>query len=63
MKPPAVGTPTWTDVDDAKLRSLAVAGLSAREIAAELNRSIDAVHGRSKKLRISLKQVKIRRRL
>jgi hypothetical protein len=63
MKPPAVGTPTWTGTDDAKLRSLAVAGLSSREIASELNRSLDAVQARSKKLGISLKQVMIRRRL
>ena len=63
MKPPAVGTPTWTEADDAKLRSLAVAGLSSREIATELNRSLNAVQARSKKLGISLQQVMIRRRL
>src|ERR1700684_3384851 len=31
-KRPPVGTPTWTEAGDAKLRSLAVAGLSSREI-------------------------------
>jgi hypothetical protein len=62
MKLP-VGTPSWTEADDTKLRSLAVAGLSAREIATELNRSLYAVQARSKKLGISLKQVIIRRRL
>jgi len=63
MKHPPVGTPTWTEADDAKLRSLAVAGLNAREIAAELNRSLYAVQARSKKLGLSFKQVTIRRHL
>jgi hypothetical protein len=43
MKLPPVGAPTWTEADDAKLRSLAMAGLSSREIAMELNRSLNAV--------------------
>jgi rRNA maturation endonuclease Nob1 len=63
VKLPPVGTPAWTEADDAKLRSLAVAGMNAREIAAELNRSLYAVQNRSKKLGISFKQVMIRRRL
>jgi hypothetical protein len=62
MKRPPVGTSTWTEADDAKLRSLVVAGLSAREIAMELSRSLHAVRARSEKLGISLKQVMIRRR-
>jgi ethanolamine ammonia-lyase small subunit len=62
MKRPPVGTPTWTDADDAKLRSLAADGLSSREIATEINRSLNAVQARSKKLGISLQQVMIRRR-
>jgi hypothetical protein len=38
MKRPPIGTSTWTEADDAKLRSLVVAGLSSREIATELIR-------------------------
>ncbi|HEX7529897.1 MAG TPA: hypothetical protein VF333_02050 [Pyrinomonadaceae bacterium] len=63
MKRPPVDTPTWTEADDATLRSLAVAGLSSREMATEINRSLNAVQARSKKLGISLQQVMIRRRL
>jgi hypothetical protein len=63
MKRPPVGTPTWTKADDAKLRSLVVAGLSSREIATELSRSLNAVQAKSQKLGISLQQVMIRRRL
>jgi hypothetical protein len=63
MKRPPVGTPTWTEADEAKLRSLAIAGMTSREIATELNRSLDAVQARSKKLGISLQKVMIRRRL
>jgi hypothetical protein len=63
MKRPPVGTSTWTEADDAKLRSLVVAGLSSREIATELSRSLNAVQARSQKLGISLQHVMIRRRL
>jgi hypothetical protein len=63
MKRPPVGTSTWTEADDTKLRSLAIAGMSSREIATELDRSLDAVQARSKKLGISLQLVMIRRRL
>jgi hypothetical protein len=63
MKRPPVGTSTWTEADDAKLRSLVVAGLSSREIATELSRSLNAVQAKSQKLGISLQQVMIRRRL
>jgi type II secretory pathway component HofQ len=62
MKRPPVGTSTWTEADDAKLRSLVVAGRSSREIATELSRSLNAVEARTKKLGISLQQVMIRRR-
>jgi hypothetical protein len=62
MKRPPVGTSTWTEADDAKLRALVIAGLSSGEIATELNRSLDAVRARSEKLGISLKRLTIRRR-
>ena len=56
MKRPPVGTSTWTQADDAKLRALVIAGLSSGEVATELNRSLDAVRARSEKLGISLKR-------
>ncbi len=60
---PPVGTPTWTEADDQWLRSLALSGMTAREIAREIGRSVDAVQARAKKLGLSLKQVMVRRRL
>jgi hypothetical protein len=63
MKRPPVGTSTWTEADDAKFRALVLAGLSTREIATELNRSVGAVRSRSEKLEIPLKRLTIRRRL
>jgi hypothetical protein len=63
MDRPRVGTSTWTEADDQRLRSLALSGMTSREIAREIGRSISAVQARAKKLKISLKQVMIRRRL
>jgi hypothetical protein len=60
---PRVGTPGWTEADDQRLRSLAMSGMTCREIAGEIGRSISAVQYRAKKLGLSLKQVKVRRRL
>jgi hypothetical protein len=57
-----VGGPTWTEADDERLRSLAVAGMNSREIAMELNRSVFAIRARSEKLGVSLKQVMVKRR-
>lgn len=53
---------TWTEADDERLRSLAVAGMNSREIAMELNRSVFAVRARSANLGVSLKQVMVKRR-
>jgi hypothetical protein len=63
MDPPRVGTPRWTEADDQRLRSLALSGMTSREIASEIGRSVDAVQARAKKLGLSLKQVMVRRRL
>jgi DNA-directed RNA polymerase specialized sigma24 family protein len=60
---PCVGIPNWTEADDQRLRSLAISGMNAREIASEVGRSMGAVQARAKKLRLSLKQVTVRRRL
>jgi hypothetical protein len=57
-----VGTPTWTEADDQRLRSLAQSGMTSREIAGEIGRSISTVQYRAKKLGLSLKQVMVRRR-
>jgi hypothetical protein len=53
MKRQPAATATWTEADEAKLRSLAIASMNSREIATELNRSLDAVQAGSKKLGIS----------
>jgi hypothetical protein len=37
---PRVGTHTWTEADDQRLRSLALSGMTSREIAGEIGRSI-----------------------
>ena len=63
MDRPRVGTSTWTEADDQRLRSLALSGMTSREIAREIGRSVDAVQARAKKLGLSLKQVMVRRRL
>jgi transposase len=60
---PRVGTPSWTEADDQRLRSLTLSGMTCREIAREIGRSVDAVQARAKKLGVSLKQVMVRRRL
>jgi hypothetical protein len=60
---PRVGIPTWTEADEQRLRLLAVSGKTSREIATEIGRSISAVQARAKKLGLSLKQVRVKRRL
>jgi hypothetical protein len=62
MDRPRVGSPTWTEADDQRLRSLALSGMTSRDIAREIGRSVDAVQARAKKLGLSLKQVIGRRR-
>jgi len=56
---PRVGTKQTTK----RLRSLALSGMTSREIASEIGRSVDAVQARAKKLGLSLKQVIVRRHL
>jgi hypothetical protein len=53
----------WTPLDDERLRSLAIAGMDANEIATELERTVAAVRSRAeRKLRVSLKRVMVARR-
>jgi hypothetical protein len=49
----------WTQAEDDKLKSMAIAGHSA-QIAAALNRSTSAVYGRSLRFGLSLRQIKRR---
>ena len=50
----------WTTEEDNRLRMLLEAGEPIEFVAAELNRSVPAVKGRSYVLRISLKRVKLK---
>jgi hypothetical protein len=53
----------WTPLDDERLRSLAIAGMDASEIATELERTVAAVRSRAeRKLRVSLRRVMVARR-
>ena len=51
MDRPRVGTSTWTEADDQRLRSVALSGMTSREIAREIGRSISAVQARGQKAR------------
>jgi DNA-binding NarL/FixJ family response regulator len=51
----------WTPEEDNLLRMLIEAGKPIEFIAAELNRSANAVKGRAWALRISLKRVKLKK--
>jgi hypothetical protein len=50
----------WTQAEDDKLKSMAIAGHSADQIAAALHRSTSAVYGRSLRFGLSLRQIKRR---
>jgi hypothetical protein len=50
----------WTQAEDDKLKSMAIKGHSADEIAAALHRSSSAVYGRSVRFGLSLRQIKRR---
>ena len=52
----------WTPLDDERLRSLAIAGMDAREIATKLERTVPAVRSRAERFRVSLKRVTVARR-
>jgi transposase len=51
----------WTPADDAALRALVLKGANTREIAYEVNRTIESIRTRAKRLNITLKR--LRRRL
>ena len=53
----------WTPLDDERLRSLAVAGMDASEIATKLKRTVPAARARAeRKLKVSLRRVMVARR-
>jgi hypothetical protein len=62
MRPASLAPRQWTPLDDERLRSLAVAGMAAWEIAVDLERTVAAVRSRTERFGISLKRVKVARR-
>jgi hypothetical protein len=50
----------WTEAEDDKLKSMAIAGHSAEQIAAALHRSTSAAYGHSLRFGLSLRQIKRR---
>jgi hypothetical protein len=48
----------WTQAEDDKLKSMAIAGHSADQIAAALHRSVSAVYARSLRFGFSLRQTR-----
>jgi hypothetical protein len=49
----------WTPLDNERLRSLALTGMEVWEIAAELKRTVGAVHSRAEKCGISLRRLTV----
>jgi hypothetical protein len=48
-------TTDWTPEEDGQLRSMVVAGLSSREVAATLRRSVAAVYARAHRLGLTFR--------
>jgi hypothetical protein len=59
MKHARLHTKHWTNVEDERLGSLAISGMIARDIAAELERTVAAVRSRAERLGVSLRQVSV----
>jgi hypothetical protein len=59
MKDGRLPSKPWTPLDNERLRSLALTGMEVWEIAAELKRTVGAVHSRAEKCGISLKRVTV----
>jgi DNA-binding NarL/FixJ family response regulator len=53
----------WTPAENERLQSMARGGSTAKEIAAELQRSVAAVHSRALRFGLSLKQIRVRSKL
>lgn len=59
MKQARLHTKHWTDVEDERLRSLAISGMNALGMAAELERTVGAVRFRAEILGVSLRRVTV----
>ena len=59
MKHARLHSKHWTIVEDDRLRSLAISGLNAWGLAAELERTVFAVRSRAEILGISLRRVTV----
>ena len=59
MKHARLNAKQWTNVEDERLRSLAISGMNAWGIAAELERSVAAVRSRAERFGLSLRRVTV----
>jgi hypothetical protein len=59
MKHVRLNAKQWTNVEDERLRSLAISGMNAWGIAAELERTEAAVRSRAERFGISLRRVTV----
>ena len=59
MKQARLHTKHWTNAEDERLRSLAISGMNAWGIAAELERTEAAVRSRAERFGVSLRRVTV----
>jgi len=59
MKHARLNAKQWTNAEDERLRSLAISGMSAWDIAAELERTLAAVRFRAERSGLSLRRVTV----
>jgi|HubBroStandDraft_2_1064218.scaffolds.fasta_scaffold274037_1 hypothetical protein len=59
MKHARLNAKQWTNVEDERLRSLAISGMNAWGIAAELERTVAAVRSRAERFGLSLRRVTV----
>jgi hypothetical protein len=59
MKHARLHTKHWTNVEDERLRSLAISGMNAWDIAAELERTVAAVRARAERFSVSFRRVTV----
>ena len=59
MKHARLSAKQWTTAEDDRLRPLAISGMNAWGIAAELERTVAAVHSRAERFGLSLRRVTV----
>jgi len=59
MKHARLSAKQWTTAEDDRLRSLAISGMNAWGIAAELERTVAAVRSRAERFGLSLRRVTV----